>query len=57
VLTGPLLGKGYWRAIPEPGVPPLPVIEDLDALRDLAPSQIGFLTSKLQGFPLRLKAV
>ena len=35
LLTGPLLGKCHWRAIPEPGVPPLPVIEALDVLRDL----------------------
>ena len=36
-LTGPLLGKRHWRAIPEAGVPPLSVMEDLDVLRDLAP--------------------
>jgi hypothetical protein len=44
LLTGPLLGKCRRRAIPEPRMPPLTVIEDLDVLRDLSPSlsQVSF---------------
>ena len=37
LLTGPLLGKCRRRVIPEPRMPPLTVIEELDVLRDLAP--------------------
>lgn len=33
---GPLLGKGRRREIPQPGMPPLTVVEELDVLRDLS---------------------
>lgn len=38
LLTGPLLGKCGGRAIPQPRMAPLTVIEDLDVLRDFPPS-------------------
>ena len=47
LLTGPLLGKCHWRASPEPGAPPLPVIEDLDILRDLAVSLLTGLVATM----------
>ncbi len=37
LLTDPLLGKGCGRAISEPRMRPLTVVEDLDVLRDLEP--------------------
>ena len=47
LLTDPLLGKRGGRAIPEPGMPPLTVIEDLDVLRDLAPSLLTGLVATM----------
>ncbi len=46
LLTDPLLGKRSGRAIPEPGMPPLTVIEDLDVLRDLAPRLLTGLVAR-----------
>jgi hypothetical protein len=54
LLPGPLLGKGHWRAIPEAGVPPLSVIEDLDVLRDLAPCLLtGLVVPVIHQFVLQ----
>ena len=54
MLTGPLLGKCRGRAIPQSGVSPLPVIKQLDVLRDLAPSLLtGFVAPMMHQFILQ----
>ena len=45
--TDPVLGKRRGRAIPEPGMPPLPGVEQLDGLRDLAPRLLTGLVTPL----------
>ena len=47
LLTGPLLGKCRRRAIPEPRMPPLTVIEELNVLRDLAPRLLPRIISPM----------
>jgi hypothetical protein len=47
LLTGPLLGKCSRRAISQPGMPPLTIVEDLDVLRDLAPRLLPGLVATM----------
>jgi len=47
LLTGPLLGKCRRRAIPQPGMPPLAVVEHLDVLRNLSPSLLPRIISPM----------
>lgn len=47
LLTDPWLGTRGGRAIPEPGMPPLTGREELDGLRDLAPSLLTGLVATM----------